>query len=96
VSGGGVQVPSVIGDPVATAQSILKGAGFNVQVNPEAGPASATPGTVFQQQPSNGTLPRGSTVTIFVATAAATPTPTASATASATPTASASATPTGP
>ncbi|HEY4849827.1 MAG TPA: Stk1 family PASTA domain-containing Ser/Thr kinase [Streptosporangiaceae bacterium] len=98
VSGGGVQVPNTVGDPQATATSILKGAGFNVQVNPAAGPASATVGNVFQQQPSSGTLPKGSTVTIYVATASATPsaTPTASATATATPTASATATPTGP
>jgi beta-lactam-binding protein with PASTA domain/tRNA A-37 threonylcarbamoyl transferase component Bud32 len=98
VSGGGVQVPNVVGDPQATATSILKGAGFNVQVNPAPGPASATVGNVFQQQPSSGTLPQGSTVTIYVATASATPsaTPTASARATATPTASPTATATGP
>jgi hypothetical protein len=74
----------------------LKGDGFNVQVNTVPGPASATPGTVFQQQPSSGVLQQGSTVTIYVAAATSTPTPTASATATATPTASATATPTGP
>jgi serine/threonine-protein kinase len=84
VSGGGVQVPNVVNEPQATAQSVLQNAGFNVQVNMAAGPASATPGNVFQQQPSSGTLPKGSTVTIYVDTVSAT----SSASASATPSAS--------
>jgi len=97
VSGGGVQVPNVVGDPQATAQSILQGDGFNVQVNQAAGPATATAGNVFQQQPSNGTLPKGSTVTIYVATAtASTPPPTGQPTQSASATPSASASPTAP
>jgi len=91
VSGGGVPVPSVIGDPEQTAQSILTAAGFTVQVKTEAGPANSTPGTVFQQQPANGTAPKGSAVTIFVAAAAPTTTPT---TPPATPTASGTPTPT--
>ncbi len=89
VSGGGTQVPSVIGDPKGTAESILSNAGFQVKVITTAGPTGSTPGTVFQQQPANGTTaPAGSTVTIFVAAATqptippttAPPTPTASAT----------------
>ncbi len=67
VSGGGVQVPSTVGDPAATAQSILKNLGFNVVVNTVPGPANATPGNVFQQNPSDGAQPQGATITIYVA-----------------------------
>jgi serine/threonine-protein kinase len=77
VSGGGTQVQNTVGDPKATAMSILQNAGFKVQVITTAGPSSATPGNVFQQTPSSGVLPQGSTVTIYVAS---TPTPTQSAT----------------
>ena len=94
VSGGGTQVPSVIGDPKSTAESILSNAGFQVKVVTVAGPAGSTPGTVFNQQPSNGTTaPTGSTVTIFVAAATQPTTPPTSA--SPTPTAPATPTPTG-
>ena len=65
------------GDPKATAISILQNEGFKVQVITAAGPANSTPGNVFQQTPSSGTLPQGSTVTIYVAS---TPTPTPTAT----------------
>ena len=93
VSGGGAQVPSVIGDPKSTAQSILSNAGFQVKVVTTAGPAGSTPGTVFSQQPTNGTTaPTGSTVTIFVAAAVQPTTPPT--TASPTPTQSATPTPT--
>ncbi len=77
VSGGGTQVQNTVGDPKATAVSILQNQGFKVQVITAAGPANSTPGNVFQQTPSSGTLPQGSTVTIYVAS---TPTPTPSAT----------------
>ncbi len=93
VSGGGTNVPSVIGDPQATAQTVLQNSGFKVSVVTAAGPAGTTPGTVFNQNPgANQTAPQGTTVTIFVAaqtqpttspptpTASATPTPTLSAT----------------
>jgi eukaryotic-like serine/threonine-protein kinase len=99
VSGGGTEVPSVIGDPKATAESILSNAGFKFKVVTAAGPTGTTPGTVFQQQPSNGTTAAsGSTVTIFVAAAATQPTapPTSASptpTAPATPTATATPTP---
>ena len=87
-------VPSVIGDPKSTAESILSNAGFQVKVVTVAGPAGSTPGTVFNQQPSNGTTaPTGSTVTIFVAAATQPTTPPTSA--SPTPTAPATPTPTG-
>jgi eukaryotic-like serine/threonine-protein kinase len=93
VSGGGTQVPSVIGDPKATAEQILSNAGFQVHVVTTAGPAGSTPGTVFQQQPTNGTTAAaGSTVTIFVA--AATQPTSAPTTASPTPTQPATPTPT--
>ena len=94
VSGGGTQVPSVIGDPKSTAESILSNAGFQVKVETVAGPGGSTPGTVFNQQPTNGTTAaNGSTVTIFVAAAVQpTSTPTS---ASPTPTAPATPTPTG-
>jgi eukaryotic-like serine/threonine-protein kinase len=91
VSGGGSQVPSVIGDPQATAQQILSGAGFNVETKVVQGPSGSTPGNVFSQQPSSGTLPAGGTVTIFVAatpTPTATPSPTPSPTPTPTPSAS--------
>jgi serine/threonine-protein kinase len=94
VSGGGTQVPSVIGDPKSTAESILSNAGFQVKAVTAAGPPGSTPGTVFSQQPSNGTTAAaGSTVTIFVA--AATQPTSAPTSASPTPTAPATPTPTG-
>jgi beta-lactam-binding protein with PASTA domain len=77
VSGGGTQVQDTTGDPEATAVSILQNQGFKVKVITAAGPSSATPGNVFNQNPSSGTLPQGSLVTIYVAS---TPTPTPSAT----------------
>jgi eukaryotic-like serine/threonine-protein kinase len=101
VSGGGTPVQNVVGDPQNTAIQILQGQGFKVHTIVTAGPASSTPGNVFQQTPASGTLPAGSTVTIYVAStpaptpSATTPTPTPSATtptptpSSATPTAGA-------
>jgi eukaryotic-like serine/threonine-protein kinase len=71
-SRGGVPVPTVVGEPEATAQQVLTGAGFKVVTDVIPGPASATPGDVFNQNPSGGTAPAGSTVTIYVA---ATPSP---------------------
>jgi eukaryotic-like serine/threonine-protein kinase len=85
VSGGAQTVPSVISDTASTAQQILQGAGFQVSTKTVAGPASATPGNVFQQTPAaNSSVAQGSTVTIYVA--ATPPTPTASPTPSPTPT----------
>jgi eukaryotic-like serine/threonine-protein kinase len=84
VSGGSVTVPSVTGDQATTAQQILQGDGFNVVTKTVAGPASATPGTVFQQTPAaQSSASQGSTVTIYVASQptpspSATPSPTAS------------------
>jgi beta-lactam-binding protein with PASTA domain/tRNA A-37 threonylcarbamoyl transferase component Bud32 len=79
VSGGGVTVPSVIGDPRSTAVQILQADGFTVKTVVVAGSASSTPGSVINQIPSSGTLPKGGRVTIFVAAAptkSPSPTPT--------------------
>ncbi|MGD0376254.1 MAG: Stk1 family PASTA domain-containing Ser/Thr kinase [Streptosporangiaceae bacterium] len=78
-SRGGVTVPSVIGEPASTAQQVLTGAGFKVVMHVILGPASAIPGDVFNQNPSGGTAPSGSVVTIYVAaTAPPSPSPTTS------------------
>jgi serine/threonine-protein kinase len=78
VSGGGISVPSVIGDSASTAQTILTGAGFKVDPKTVAASASATPGDVFQQTPSgNSSSPKGATVTIYIAAQPASPTPSA-------------------
>ena len=66
VSGGAVSVPSVVGDSQATASQVLTTAGFQVSVQQGSGPAQYANGTVFSQQPANGTATKGSTVTIFV------------------------------
>src|SRR6266700_1573401 len=66
VSGGAVSVPSVVGDSQQTASQVLTTAGFQVSVQQGSGPAQYANGTVFQQNPANGTATKGSTVTIFV------------------------------
>jgi serine/threonine-protein kinase len=66
VSGGAVSVPSVVGDSQTTATQVLTTAGFQVSVQQGSGPAQYANGTVFQQNPANGTATKGSTVTIFV------------------------------
>ena len=66
VSGGAVSVPSVVGDSQQTASQVLTTAGFQVSVQQGSGPAQYANGTVFQQNPPNGTAVKGSTVTIFV------------------------------
>ena len=82
VSGGAVNVPSVIGDSQATASQILTTAGFSVTAQQGSGPSQYGNGTVFSQQPgANGTASKGSTVTIFVQNGASpspSPTPSAS------------------
>ncbi len=89
VSGGSVTVPSVTGDQASTAQQILQGDGFNVVSKTVAGPASATPGTVFQQTPAaQSSVSQGTTVTIYVAAQPATPSPSATPSASNSPSAS--------
>jgi serine/threonine-protein kinase len=66
VSGGAVSVPSVVGDSQQTANQILTTAGFAVAVQQGSGPSQYANGTVFSQNPANGTAAKGSTVTIFV------------------------------
>ena len=66
VSGGAVSVPPVVGDSQQTATQVLTTAGFQVSVQQGSGPAQYANGTVFSQQPANGTATKGSTVTIFV------------------------------
>jgi len=96
VSGGGVQVPSVIGDTAVQAQQILNGQGFQVTINVDPAPAGqpVPPGTVWSQNPAANTAkPSGSTVQIFVqpqASPSPTATPTSSPTTSQTPTNTAS------
>jgi eukaryotic-like serine/threonine-protein kinase len=90
VSGGAVSVPSVVGDSQQTASQILTTAGFQVNVQQGSGPAQYANGTVFSQQPANGTATKGSTVTIFVqngASASAPPSDTGSPTVTPTDTA---------
>ena len=91
ISGGAVPVQSVVGDSQATATQILTQAGFQVNVQQGTGPAQYANGMVFSQQPSSGTEPRGSTVTIYVQTGAS---PTGSPTAPASSTTSPAGTPT--
>ena len=88
-SSGGVTVPSVVGQPAATAEQILSQAGFKVAPHTLPGGAGSTPGNVFSQNPSGGTAPSGSTVLIYIA---AQPTPTQT-TASPSPTPSTSTSP---
>jgi serine/threonine-protein kinase len=87
VSGGGVTVQSVINDPVGTARQILQSLGFRVETRTVAGPPGSQPGFVFDQSPSSGVRPAGSTVIIYVAQAQSTPSPTPSPTPSTSPSA---------
>jgi len=87
VSGGSVPVPSVVGDSQQTANQILTTAGFAVTVQQGSGPSQYANGTVFSQQPANGTAAKGSTVTIFVQNGAS-PSPSVTPSSSASPTAS--------
>jgi serine/threonine-protein kinase len=92
VSGGGTTVQSVVGDPVATAKSILQGQGFQVNEVEQPGPTTAAVGTVYAQNPQGGALATpGSTITIYVQPAApstppTSPTPTPTTTPTGTPT----------
>jgi eukaryotic-like serine/threonine-protein kinase len=89
VSGGALQVPSVVGDSQQTANQVLSAAGFAVNVQQGSGPSQYANGTVFTQQPGAGsTEPKGTTITIFVQNGAS---PSGSPSAPASPTASPSA-----
>ncbi|HEV3228397.1 MAG TPA: Stk1 family PASTA domain-containing Ser/Thr kinase [Solirubrobacteraceae bacterium] len=59
-------VPSVLGNPVASARSTITAAGFRATVVKQD--SSQQPGTVIDQSPAANTMaPRGSTVTLTVA-----------------------------
>ena len=62
-----IEVPSVLGDPVAEATRILEDLGFVVKTVPQADD-NADPGDVLAQDPAGGEeAPRGSEVTLTVA-----------------------------
>jgi eukaryotic-like serine/threonine-protein kinase len=93
-SSGGITVPNVVGQPAATAEQILSQAGFKVVPHTLAGGPGSTPGNVFSQNPSGGTAPSGSTVTIYIA-AQPTPSPTPTATTPSPPPSTSSPSPSG-
>ena len=69
VSNGKVNVPGVVGESQAQAQSDLANAGFQVSIVTQEN-GSATAGTVLAQTPLPGTAAvKGTLVTITVATA---------------------------
>ncbi len=84
VSGGGVKVPSVLGDSnYLNAKQTIENAGFPVTALPRAAPADqpVNPGEVWSESPGGGSLqPSGTPVTIFYQ-----PQPTSSPTPSTTP-----------
>jgi serine/threonine-protein kinase len=103
VSGGAVNVKSVIGEPWQQAEQDLQNQGFKVTAQPQAAPANqpVQPGTVWQQTPAGGApQPQGTNITIFYEPQpTATPTttaPTASTTPSNSVSPSPSTSPTGP
>jgi len=55
-----IDVPDVVGQPVATAQATIEGAGFAVNVNQLPG----GPGIVLEQ--SSSKAPKGATITLYV------------------------------
>ncbi|AZK93674.1 MULTISPECIES: Stk1 family PASTA domain-containing Ser/Thr kinase [Streptomyces] len=65
--GAPVEVPDVMGDPVAEATAALKGAGFEVAVEPEQVNSPEAAGTVARQSAPEGTrLAGGDTITLTV------------------------------
>src|SRR5260221_7406228 len=69
VSGGGANVPGVVGQSQADATSQLENDGFQVNPVTESGPGSSgfSPGTVWKTSPSAGTsIPPNATVTIHL------------------------------
>jgi serine/threonine protein kinase/beta-lactam-binding protein with PASTA domain len=76
VSGGGVKVQNVEGDPRPTAVQILRGEGLHPVVRVGQGPAGTLPGIVFSQTPGAGAVvPPGSSVIIYVQAQPSSPTP---------------------
>jgi serine/threonine-protein kinase len=65
-----VEVPSVVGEPVATATSTLEGLGFKVETTSEANDDQAA-GNVFSQDPARGEkVEKGATVQLKVSAGA--------------------------
>jgi serine/threonine-protein kinase len=83
ICGGGVAIIDVRNESQATAESVLKGQGFLVQVQPGTTTSNVPNGIVFNETPAPGTvLAKGSTVTIYVQNGASptqSPSPTGSA-----------------
>jgi serine/threonine-protein kinase len=83
ISGGGVKVPQVVGLSLSSAQATLSSFGLKWTIQQIPGPVgdNIAPLTVWNQNPaSNTSVPRGSSVTLFVQppgpTSSPTPTPT--------------------
>ena len=70
-----VPVPNVVGRTQAQATSILRGAGFVVNVVQQPDPDPKNDGIVLQQVPASGKRPVGSTVTIYVGQKEPSPSP---------------------
>ena len=68
-------VPNVVGRTQAQATSILRGAGFVVNVVQQPDPDPKNDGIVLQQVPASGKRPVGSTVTIYVGQKEPSPSP---------------------
>jgi serine/threonine-protein kinase len=96
VSGGGVQVPSVVNQTAAEAQAILQQDGFQVQITSTPAPSDqmVPPDTVYNQNPASGVKPKGTLIQIFVQPQSATSTPTGTPTDTTTPTGTPTSTPT--
>ena len=96
ISGGGIKVPDVTNLPLSSAEATLKSVGLTYSVQFQPGPVGENipPNTVWQQQPTQGTVEQpNSQVTLFVQPQpTSSPTPTTSATPTSTPTATATAT----
>lgn len=67
-SDGPEKVPSVVGMRQAQAEAAIREAGFRPRVLPYTGDTTEPKGTVVEQDPTNGTLDKDSTVLIFVST----------------------------
>ena len=74
IASGKVQVPSVIGKDLDTANAELRAAGFTVVSRTE--PSTQPANTVIRQDPAGGEADQGSTVTITIATPVESPSPT--------------------
>ena len=91
ISKGQATVPNVVGQPIATARSVLRGAGLVAATFKV--PSAEPQGTVVTQHPAPNTkVPRGSKVRLNVSTGSATPATTTTATTTRTTTTTSAAT----